>query len=655
MKFLTPATAVVAAGIAVPLLLLLYFLKLRRRELPISSTLLWKKAVMDLQVNAPFQKLRRNLLLFLQLIVLLLTIAALGTPMMRFRELEKGRKILLIDRSASMNAIEKDAVRLELAKKAARELVRTLARDDEAMVIAFSQRAQVVCPFTKDHRQLSRQIDAIETSDGLSRLGDALQLAMAYANPSRVLDAPGQTPPAATPEAEIELFSDGRLADADSQIIQRGGMRYYKIGEAADNVGVVRLDVRRAYEKPTQLTAFATVRNFGPTAVTTDVSLKLDGATKKVAEVSLGPAHAGSGAAPPGAAPSSRDVLFEIEHESGGTIEVGVERDDALLADNAARAVIDPPRQVAILGVTDRPGVRWAIHRLLRGMLVNRVDWKTPDEYEATPDSELMSEGRPVHDVTIIEHHSTAKVPGGGYIFLGGVPRIEGVSLGDMIEDDAISTYDETHPLLRYVNFDMVTVDKWRDLKLPPFAVPLIEGEKSLVAAYLPMAGRQFLIMAFDIADTDLLMKEAFVPLMFNAVRQLSGAAAAEASQMLQPGDTFVGAPMTAAESVDVIRPDGERDTIPLTPGQRPAFTRTTRVGVYTMKTGDEPTRFAVNLLDENESNIAPNPSLSVGAERIGEGEVVEDRNRPVWPWLIMAALAVIMFEWWIYNRRVML
>src|SRR3712207_4102625 len=104
--FLNPWTAALAGAIVVPALLLLYFLKLRRREMPVASTLLWKKAVQDLQVNAPFQRLRRNLLLFLQLLLLLLLLLAFSRPVTNYTPGAGTTSVILIDRSASMGAAE---------------------------------------------------------------------------------------------------------------------------------------------------------------------------------------------------------------------------------------------------------------------------------------------------------------------------------------------------------------------------------------------------------------------------------------------------------------------------------------------------------------------------------------------------------------------
>src|SRR5437763_5395508 len=104
--FLSPATGLIAAAVVVPLLLLLYFLKLRRRELEVSSTLLWRKAIQDLQVNSPFQKLRRNLLLLLQLLLLLALITAFARPVTNQGTTLGHLSVVLIDRSASMSTAD---------------------------------------------------------------------------------------------------------------------------------------------------------------------------------------------------------------------------------------------------------------------------------------------------------------------------------------------------------------------------------------------------------------------------------------------------------------------------------------------------------------------------------------------------------------------
>ncbi len=72
----------VLAGVPVGIIAL-YFLKLRRRPVRVPSTILWRKSLEDLHVNSLFQRLRRNLLLFLQLLAVALAMLALAGPRMK--------------------------------------------------------------------------------------------------------------------------------------------------------------------------------------------------------------------------------------------------------------------------------------------------------------------------------------------------------------------------------------------------------------------------------------------------------------------------------------------------------------------------------------------------------------------------------------------
>src|SRR3954468_15310205 len=93
-----PAWAVLA-GVPVGIIAL-YFLKLRRRPVQVPSTLLWRRSLEDLHVNSLFQRLRKNLLLFLQLLMILLAMLALAGPRIRGSSSQGQRFVLLVDNSA---------------------------------------------------------------------------------------------------------------------------------------------------------------------------------------------------------------------------------------------------------------------------------------------------------------------------------------------------------------------------------------------------------------------------------------------------------------------------------------------------------------------------------------------------------------------------
>jgi len=287
MEWLTPMIAVYAATVSVPLLLLLYFLKLKRREQIVSSTLLWKRVVQDMQVNAPFQRIRHNLLLLLQLLMLLMILLALAGPILSLLAGPGRRYVLLIDASASMNATDIKPTRLDAAKEQAKVFVESLRSKaffslrgdcDQTMVIAFDNHAKVMCNFTSDKRQLNLAIEAITPGDGASSLGEAVVVARAFAqSPGVEADFLSAEEP-----AQLVLFSDGQIRDLEQIVVSSDELVFHCIGESRANVGITAMQARRSYEKPDEINVFATLANYGTAGITCDVQLSINNDVRAV-------------------------------------------------------------------------------------------------------------------------------------------------------------------------------------------------------------------------------------------------------------------------------------------------------------------------------------------------------------------------------------
>src|SRR5512143_849142 len=177
MSFLTPL-ALALGALAVPVVLL-YMLRLRRREVEVSSTLLWRQILRDREANAPWQRLRRNLLLFLQLLILAALVFALARPFIAVPTVTSGRIALLIDASASMNATDIEPNRFEAAKQQAASIVDTLNPGDTASVIRVAEGPEVVANYTNDQNILRSAISRIQPSQAGADWNAALTLAAA--------------------------------------------------------------------------------------------------------------------------------------------------------------------------------------------------------------------------------------------------------------------------------------------------------------------------------------------------------------------------------------------------------------------------------------------------------------------------------------------
>jgi uncharacterized protein YegL len=661
--FITPLAGTIAAALSISALLVLYFLKLRRREMPVSSTILWRKAIQDLQVNAPFQKLRKNLLLFLQLLCLLALCLALARPVANFKRGAGKLTVILIDRSASMAAKDADngkRTRLEQAKRLAREVVDSMKRDDNACVIAFDDTAETLCPLTPDTARLRNAIDSIEQTDRRTKLKLAYHLAEAQAQ-----FIEGQNRPNVRPD--VFLFSDGRATDTDTLTLQ-GNLTFEKIGgEKTGNIGIVALSAKRNYENPTQVEVFARLENFGTEVVESDVNLSVatdfsgtpNYQIRSSAHTKLLP-HGWSDAqreAAEKAGTLSRDsVEFKFDLTTAGVLKLEQmhKEGDALAADDVAQVVVPPPKALSVLLVTD---TNFFLEKLKGSLQLKEFDILTPAGYE---------QAKPVkYDVIMFDQYQPKFMPqNGNFIWFRALPpngKVKQAMNGVKpvyTQKNTILDWKRDHPMLQGLNLGKLYVETAMKLIVPPVGVDrLIEGNQGPLVV-LEREGRSTnLIIGFDVLQSNWPLKLSFPIYMYQALQYLALGSEMDVHEAYAPGDT------PAIPLGDVKRVASDRKELRLS---GPAGVRSVKipeagefalppldqVGVYTL---DVPVpgydRIAVNLLDSNESNLVPSDQPPGG---IGQTQETTGRARvELWWWLAAAAVPLLLIEWFVYTRRV--
>jgi len=674
-SFLNPWSALLAAAVAVPALLLLYFLKLRRKEHAVASTLLWKKAIQDLQVNAPFQKLRRNLLLLLQLLILLALILALSRPISKLAARAGKLTVVLIDRSASMSATDPSLngrTRLDEAKRQARELVGTMGRDAAMAVIAFDDSASVLQQFTSDGQALRSAIDSVQPTDRRSRLKLAYQLAEAQATFVQEQLRPNQKP-------DVFLLSDGRVADA-TELTLAGNLTFNPIGSpATGNVAVVAMSAKRNYERPNEVQVFARLANYGPVPVETPVDLLVSpidpndpGAkpqfkVRSAARVSLAPERWDDPAwveANPGQKDESyvskAGVEFTLDLQTAAIVRVehkGVQG-DVLAADDFASVVLPPPKALAVLAVTD--GANPYLDRALASLNLKNFRTVTPEQYKASLPGDA--------DVIVFDRFSPPQLPpAGNFLYLGGLPPASKLAAETsngvpILEPDAgVLDWQRDHPILRGLALGKLYAAEQYRLQLPLEAEVLMDGVKGPMIVLYREGRQTHLTVAFDVVQSTWPLRPTFPAFLYNAMQYLALGESLAARQAFAPGDA------PRIPRANLARDGGGEEITRVTlngPGASqskdvpksgdfalPALDRT---GVYTL---DPPVpqfeQLAVNLTDDVESNLMP---AAVAPGNIGQVQATGGgvAKTELWWWILACVgLPLLMVEWWVYTRRV--
>ncbi|MFO0963052.1 MAG: VWA domain-containing protein [Phycisphaerales bacterium] len=656
IAWLTPLTGIVVASALLPLLLALYFLKLRRRPASIPSTLLWKRSVEDMRANTPFQRLRPSLLLLLQILLLGFVAFALMQPRMDLGVGGGGRTVILIDRSGSMNATDLDPkrTRLDVAKEQAKERIEKLfeggifsSSTGEAMVIAFGDSAEVLQPFTRSKADALRAIERVEPTDGGTRLREALALARAFTtvvNP----DSPGAAP---AKGAALELWSDGRIADLGDEALRPGEeLVYHVVGRAdAGNAGIEGIAAERSATEPGLIQVFVTVRNDSAEPIESDLEMLVDGQRRGVSAKPVKVAASAEATAEgrrvyrPG---YERYTFPAIVQPRAGVLGVRLVRGDALPTDNLAEIAVSAPRRlrVALVGTLD-----FAVRDVVSALPLEKAETLTGEEFAARTRS-----GEQWDVVVAAAGALPSPVPPGRYLIFGVPAGVDGLNPYAVKERVSVRSERAEHPLLRAVNLDDLYVAKATAVAPNSETEALVEGAETplvLLARRGPVAA---VVTTFEPIDSNWPFQRGFVTFVANAVEWLGSMDQVAAQEEHHPGDVLTARVPAGVREAQLRLPDGSSVTVPARDGTV-AYGPVVRAGAYelrwTEERGEQRRAYAVNPAD-GEGRIAAADAVGIGAQKIagtvGSAMALSD----LWPYALAASLVLLLIEWWVYHRR---
>ncbi len=608
--FLNP-WAFLWAGLA-GIVILFYLLKLRRNRVRVSSVLLWERVVRDIAANTPFQKLRRNLLLLVQLLVLLLLVTALARPYLKSQIRVGERVAVVVDTSYSMLAGRGGESRLREARRELYRLIDGLAGGQEMLVMAVSDRPHLLTGFTSRVRDLRRAASQLSDSlGGTPDLKPALEL----------IDSLSQKVP-----TSVVLITDGGMPDVEGQFPHLSQVSQITVGKEEENLGIVSASV--IYDPVAQSYAtLARVGNFSPRQQEVGVELRINGELIESQYVELAPGEIG-------------EVVFDqLTYQPEGITLDLLDAGDRFPLDDQVSLVMAPPYRPKVLAATDNP--------LMLAALRANPALKVESWGEPAPPANL-----PSYDLVVTDRELGPEWGETNYLFFGGAshPMLPG-SRGKAVGPVGIVDEDRTHPLLRFLTFSNLRLASAYQVRPRPGTSVVVEATSGPLVLADQVRGYRVLYLAFPLEASDFPLRATFPVFVANAVRWISGHNRSSRLN-LSVGERF-DYPLPGLEGeVEVVYPSGRKREAQVREGLL-SFPDTRELGVYrVLREGNKLVSFAVNLTNQRESELSLRAQVRITGQATGEARTVVG-NRELFRWLVLAALLLVIGEWWLFHRRV--
>jgi hypothetical protein len=473
----------------------------------------------------------------------------------------------------------------------------------------------VACGLTSNRRVLDRAVDAVEPTDGPTRVVAAVELARrllaSYRNPRVVVLTDG---------CDDGLAGVARASDVQLRIV----------GRRTGNVGITRFQARRSLRDLNGYQVLVEVGNYSDQPTRCRLELERDGVMIDHIPLTIAPGS------------TWHRVLEKVSGE-GGRLRARLDPDDALPADNEAWALLPArePLGVAMIASGDS----------FADLYVEKVLEANPLVRQPLALIKGIADD-PAGDgalIRVYHRHVPERIPPGRAIVLDPDGSCDLWDIGPPIRSPIVGTQDRSSPLLAFVKLENARIAEARAITPKGRAdvlVSLVTGEPLYVAFQRPEG--KVLVLAAALDDPgDLPLRTAFPILVGNAFTWLDG----RRGDLVESVATGAVVELTTPRrDLSLWPPDGPARGLRGGEG-RQAVGPLDRRGVWRVAAradGPAVAEIACNLASARESDLR-RPANIVASDA---SETAPAGPPPAWFTLILLAWAAFILEWFGYQRR---
>jgi Ca-activated chloride channel homolog len=626
------------ALIGLPLVLLFHM----RNPVPVSrdvpSLRFWRMAMRAESHSEQFRRPPISLLLLLHLLLIALIALALARPAAsrtfgafgdRF---EPDHLVVLLDGSTSMSATPDPAspeTRFDRARKDVLNRLASVRDGDVVTLIVMGARISTYeATDSAGLATLRAIVRGLAPPGGRADLNSALSL-------STNLMLPGMSD-------RIVVISDGALV-VDPALAARAGapIDYVDLsGGTTGNVAIVDLSTRASVANPGEQSLYLRLVNFGELPVTAPLVITVDGIELARSDVTLSPGGMG-------------EEIIQSLPAGAAVVSASIEIIDSLPADNVASSVLADQTQsgLRVLLVSDSPS---ALFRALSVLPGAQVTLAAP---LAAPQATAAR-----FDLVVYEHADPGYEALDAPVLLVNPPGDGLLAANGVMANPTVVRVRAQDPTLAGVELAGVTFGQTPVFQLDPGSSEIVGAEAGplLFRGSSPTSGQPMIVVAFDVAQSNVTQRPAFPILIANIVGELVPSLLPPAVPL---GETLTYRPRARAASIVVTPPGDKPVSFHLTTaidanGQQASqeftFSETGQPGDYrvteldmdgvTVRTGT----FVVNAGHYIESNLTPNRDLPgiLGTATATEETTSASSLSDFWPLLLVAALVILLAEW---------